>query len=113
MILLRAQAEIESGQMVAATADVNFVRTNEGGLAALPTFASVAAGRAAVLYEKRYTMLFESAQRLVDLRAYGEMNSTFLVTETTQGGDTFQSALPIPQGEINGRGGSQPTVTCP
>jgi hypothetical protein len=111
MILLRAQAEIESGQMAAATADVNFVRTNEGGLAALPTFASVAAGRAAVLYEKRYTMLFESAHRLVDLRAYGEMNATWLTQELST--DIFNSALPIPQGEINGRGGVSPTVTCP
>jgi hypothetical protein len=111
LILLRAQAEIESGQMAAATADVNFVRTNEGGLPALPTFASVAVGRAAVLYEKRYTMLFESAQRLDDLRAYGEMNSTFLTKELST--DIFQSALPIPQTEINGRGGIQPTVTCP
>ena len=111
MILLRAQAELESGQMAAATADVNFIRTHEGGLPALPTFASVAAGRAAVLYEKRYTMLFESAQRLVDLRAYGEMNATWLKQEIPT--DIFQSTLPIPQGEINGRGGIQPTVTCP
>ena len=111
LILLRAQAEIESGQMAAATADVNFIHTHEGGLPALPTFASVAAGRAAVLYEKRYTMLFESAQRLVDLRAYGEMNATWLKQEIAT--DVFQSALPIPQGEINGRGGVQPTVTCP
>ncbi len=111
LILLRAQAEIESGQFAAATADVNFVRTNEGGLAALPTFTSAAVGRAAVLYEKRYTMLFESAHRLVDLRAYGEMNANFLTKEIPT--DIFQSALPIPQVEINGRGGVQPTVTCP
>jgi len=111
LILLRAQAEIESNQMAAATADVNFVRTNVGGLTPLGTFASVAEGRAAVLYEKRYTMLFESAQRLVDLRAYGEFNSTFLTQELP--GDTFQSTLPLPQSEINARGGTSPTVTCP
>lgn len=111
MILLRAQAEIESGQMAAATADVNFVRTNEGGLAPLATFASVAAGRAAVLYEKRYSLLFENAHRLVDLRAYGEYNANFLTKEIPT--DSFQSALPIPQSEINGRGGVAPTVTCP
>jgi len=111
LILLRAQAEIESGLLPAATADVNFVRTNEGGLPGLGTFASVAAGRAAVLYEKRYSMLFESAQRLVDLRAYGEFNSTFLTKELP--GDTFQSALPLPQSEINARGGVTPAVSCP
>lgn len=111
LILLRAQAEIETNQLAAATADVNFVRTNEGGLAPLATFSSVSEGRAAVLYEKRYSMLFESAQRLVDLRAYGEFNSTFLTQELP--GDTFQSTLPIPQNEINARGGTLPTVTCP
>jgi hypothetical protein len=111
MVLLRAQAEIELGQFGPATTDVNFVRTNEGGLPALSTFGSVAAGRAAVLYEKRYTFLGESAQRLVDLRAYGEFNATFLTKELP--GDTFQSTLPLPQTEINARGGTSPTVTCP
>ncbi len=111
LILLRAQAEIESNQMAAATADVNFVRTNEGGLAALATFPDVATGRAAVLYEKRYTMLFESAHRLVDLRAYGDFNSTFMTKELP--GDTFQSTLPLPQVEINARGGGTIPVTCP
>ena len=89
---------------------MNVVRTTLGGLAALPTFASATAGRAAVLCEKRYTMLFESAHRLVDLRAYGYMNATFLKKEITA--DTFQSALPIPEAEINGRGGATPTLTC-
>jgi starch-binding outer membrane protein, SusD/RagB family len=111
MILLRAQAEIESGQLAAATADVNFIHTNLGGLPALPAFTSVAAARTAVMYEKRYTMLFESAQRLVDLRAYGFMNAAHLRQELPT--DIFQSALPIPQAEINGRGGVSPTVTCP
>jgi hypothetical protein len=111
MVLLRAQAEIESGLLAAATADVNFVRTNEGGLPALATFASVAAGRAAVLYEKRYSLLFEGAQRLVDLRAYSEFNSTFLTQELP--GDTFQSTLPLPQTEINARGGGTIPVSCP
>jgi len=111
MVLLRAQAEIEAGQLAAATADVNFVRTNQGGLPALPTFTSAVAGRAAVLYEKRYSFLFEGPQRFVDLRAYGFLNSTYLRKETST--DIFQSTLPIPQAEINGRGGAQPTVTCP
>jgi hypothetical protein len=111
LILLRAQAEIESNLLAAATADVNFVRTNLGGLAPLATFASAAAGRDAVMYEKRYTMLFESAHRLVDLRAYGFLNAAHLRQETLN--DIFQATLPIPQGEINGRGGVQPTVTCP
>jgi hypothetical protein len=111
LILVRAQAEIETGAFAAATADVNFVRTNLGGLAALPTFASAAAGRAAVLYEKRYTMLFESAHRLVDLRAYGFLNGTYLRKEIPS--DVFEAALPIPETEILGRGGIQPTFTCP
>ncbi len=110
MVLLRAQAKIEAGDLVGATADLNTVRTNLGGLAPYPTLTSAAAARSAALYEKRYTLLLESAHRLVDLRAYSRLNATYLKQERTD--DIFQSALPIPVAEINGRGGAQPTLTC-
>jgi hypothetical protein len=110
LILLRAQARIETGDLAGATADINFVRTNSGGLAPYPTFASVTAARNAVLYEKRYSLLFESAHRLVDLRAYSRMNATFLKKERPD--DIFQSVLPVPQAEVNGRGGAVPIPVC-
>src|SRR5205807_8813504 len=75
LLLLRAQAQIERGQLALATADINTVRTSYG-LAPYVPFATVAAARTAVLYEKRYSLLMEGAQRLVDLRAYGALNAT-------------------------------------
>ena len=110
LILLRAQARIETGDLAGATADINFVRQNDGGLAPYAAFTSKEDARSAVLYEKRYSLLFESAQRLVDLRAYSRLNATFLKKET--GEDIFQTALPVPQSEVNARGGVVPTPTC-
>jgi hypothetical protein len=110
MILLRAQAKIGAGDLAGATADLNFIHQNEGGLPAYPTFATASAAITAVLYEKRYSLLFESAQRLVDLRAYSRLNATYFKAETA--GDIFQVSLPIPVGEVNGRGGQIPTPVC-
>jgi hypothetical protein len=110
LILLRAQARIESGDLGGATTDINFVRTNDGGLSAYPTFTSASTARSAVLYEKRYSLLYESAHRLVDLRAYSRLNAAYLKKERTD--DIFQSALPIPQREVDGRGGVIPTPLC-
>ncbi len=110
MILLRAQAEIASNQLAAATADLNVIRTNLGGLPGYATFTDQTSAINATLYEKRYTLLGQGAQRFVDLRAYGRLNGTYLRKETPQ--DIFQSALPVPTSETNARGGSIGTVTC-
>jgi hypothetical protein len=110
LILLRAQARIEIGDLAGATGDVNFLRVNAGGLPPYAAFASAAVARNAVLYEKRYSLLFESAHRLVDLRAYSRMNASFLKKERAD--DIFQSVLPVPQAEINGRGGSIAAPVC-
>lgn len=101
LVLLRAQAEIEAGQFAAATADINTVRT-ANGLPALAVFTSKTAAINAVLYEKRFSLLFEGAQRLVDLRAYGRLNSNFFRRELAT--DPFNAAFPIPRGELNARG---------
>ncbi|HUQ20324.1 MAG TPA: hypothetical protein VM099_11990 [Gemmatimonadaceae bacterium] len=109
LILLRAQAKVGLGDLAGALADVNFVRAAAGGLAPLPAFANATAAIDAILREKRYSLLMESAHRLVDLRAYGRLNNTFFKKEL--GGDIFLKALPIPQNEADQRGGVL-TVTC-
>ena len=103
LVLLRAQAEFESGQFALGTADLNSVRTNYG-LAPQAVFADIQSARTAVLYEKRYSLLFEGPQRLVDLRAYGRLNANFFAKETTT--DPFNAAFPIPRAEQDARGGS-------
>ena len=99
LVLLRAQAEIEAGQFANAVLDVNSVRTNYGLSAT--AFATQAAGRTAVLYEKRYSLLYEGPQRMDDLREYKYLNATYHKPETTT--DPYNAALPIPRGELNAR----------
>src|SRR6266550_8944283 len=109
LILLRAQAKVGLSDLAGALADVNFVRAASGGLAPLGPFANATAAIDAILREKRYSLLFESAHRLVDLRAYGRLNGTYFKKELA--GDIFNKALPIPQNEADQRGGVL-TVTC-
>ena len=110
LVLLRAQAEIGKGDLAAALRDVNYVRENAGGLAPYASFATDSAAISAVLYEKRYSLLLEGAQRLVDLRAYRRFNASYLPREFSN--DAFVAALPIPQGELNARGTTSITPVC-
>ena len=111
LLLIRAQVKIEQNDLPGAAADINTVRT-QYGLTAIATPASKAAAIDAVLYEKRYSLFFEGAQRLVDLRAYGRFNATYLTPESANGStDPFVSMLPIPKAELDQRGGSA-AKTC-
>lgn len=107
LILLRAQAQIGKGNLVAAAADINYVRRVDGGLppAGVPVvgFLSQADAITALLYEKRYSLLGEGAQRLVDLRAYDRLRAPYHVKELPA--DVFQQALPVPTSESNARKG--------
>lgn len=103
LILLRAQAYFEAGQFANGAADLNSVRTTYG-LAAIPVPADLATARTAVLYEKRYSLLGEGPQRLVDLRAYSLLKAG--VTPPEVPGDPFNTAFPIPKGETDARGGT-------
>lgn len=104
LVLLRAQAYIEAGNLASATADINSVRTSYG-LAPLALLASKAEAISAVLYEKRYSLLYEGPQRWVDLREYNRLGPPFLKAEVA--GDPFNKAFPIPRAELNARGVTQ------
>lgn len=100
LVLLRAQAYIETGDLVDAQSDINSVRTHYGLLPVVLTSKTQAID--AVLYEKRYSLLFEGAQRWVDLREYGRLNATYFRKELPN--DPFNAALPLPRGELDARG---------
>jgi hypothetical protein len=112
LYLLRAQAEIGLNDLAAATADLNIVRTISGGLAPYAVFADQASAINALLYEKRYSLLTDGGQRLVDLRAYGRLNATTFPAGSQLSpfpNDPFNKVLPYPQTEIDARGGN---LTC-
>lgn len=112
--LLRAQAEAESGDLVSATADVNVVHTVEGGLAPYPVFTSVAQARQAILYETRYSMIYQGPYYLILLREYGLLTKAYVTqpgmpsvsSDPTHANDPLQTAFPIPANEAAARNGN-------
>jgi hypothetical protein len=72
LILLRAEAQLGLGNRAAAIADLNFVRTNAGGLAPLPAdFSGDLVTE--LLYDRRYSLFFEYGHRWVDSRRYNRL----------------------------------------
>lgn len=77
LILIRAEAELAQGDAASALADVNVVRQGSGGLAAL-TAADVPSNDALldeILYEKRYSLLWEGGFTWLDALQYGKLAS--------------------------------------
>lgn len=107
LFLLRAQAEIATGDLPGATADVNAVHTGEGGLPAYQTFTSESAAINAVLYEYRYSFAYMGPQHLDALREYKMLNAAYVsqpgIPTPKGGGDALVQQLPIPQSEANAR----------
>lgn len=108
LVLLRAQAEFEAGQFAQGYADLNSVHTNYG-LAAYVVSVSLDQARSDLLYDKRYSLLGEGVQRLVDLRAYSRLNATYYPKQTAT--DAYNTAFPIPKAEFDARGGDV-TPSC-
>ena len=112
--LLRAQAEAESGDLVSATRDVNVVHTVEGGLTPYPVFTSLAAARQAILYEYRYSFIYEGPYHLIALREYGAITKAYVTqpgmpnvaSDPSHASDPLQAALPIPANEAAARNGN-------
>ncbi|MES3035144.1 MAG: RagB/SusD family nutrient uptake outer membrane protein [Gemmatimonadota bacterium] len=94
LILLRAEANIGLTNLGAALADINYVRTTSGGLLPLAPFTSQADALTALLYEKRYSLLWEG-HRWIDLRRYNRLNTLPLDLPTH-----FRIKVqPVPQAE--------------
>lgn len=73
LILLRAEANLGLGNRQAAIDDLNFIRVNSGGLAPLPAgFTGDLVSE--ILYNRRYSLLFEYGHRWHDMRRYGRLN---------------------------------------
>ena len=98
LILLRAEANIGLGNRAAAIADLNFVRTNAGGL---PALASDFSGDLVteMLYDRRYSLFFEYGHRWVDARRYNRLGELRKQLPTHR----VFPLVPIPVDECNQR----------
>jgi hypothetical protein len=112
--LFRAQAKAETGDFAGAAADVNAVRVAEGGLSPVGTFASKDAARQGILYEMRYSLVYEGPFHLQALREYGLLTKAYvtqtgmpnLTSDLTHSKDPLQVAIPIPLAEVTARNGN-------
>jgi len=107
LILLRAEANIGLGNKAAAIADLDFIRANAGGLgpAPLTPASSTAELLDELLYNRRYSLLWEQGTRWIDARRYGRLSTIPVVVD----GGAVPAEIPIPEAECQARG---LTVPC-
>jgi hypothetical protein len=101
LILLRAEARYQSGDVAGALADMNFIRVNAGGLAPLAGFADLNAFVDELLYNRTYSLLFEGGHRWVDYRRYNRLAQLPKIN-TAINEKTFPYVM-FPQDECNQR----------
>ncbi len=75
LLLLQAEVNWGKGAYATALAEANFIRTNDGGLAAATSVAPDSVLNT-ILYEKRYSLLWESGSRWLDARLFGKLNAS-------------------------------------
>lgn len=98
LILLRAEANIGLGTpagLAAAETDINDIRNRSGGLAPV-VLASNAAALTELLYNKRYSLLFEGGHRWIDLRRYNRLATDLPLAVATH---TRPTRFPFPEAE--------------
>jgi hypothetical protein len=106
LLLLRAEAQLATGDKAGAIATIDNIRINSGGLPAsgLTTASTDAAVLTEILYNKRYSLLMEG-HRWIDLRRYGRLNTLPLDIATGTNAHFVAKVQPIPQAECLSRVG--------
>jgi len=98
LILLKAEALYFTGMQAAAIDELNIVRTRAGGLQPLTGVPSVETFKDELLYERRYSLMFEG-HRWLDLRRLGRL-PTLPIDKPEH---TRNLRYPIPLTECNAR----------
>jgi hypothetical protein len=99
LILLRAEANLGAGNLVQALVDINFIRQNSGGLPLYPGPVTASAVLDELLYNKRYSLLWEGGNSWIDYRHYNKL--TTLPRQVT--GGKFFTKMPFPTNECLAR----------
>ena len=99
LILLKAEALYYTGDKPGALAELNIVRTKSGGLLPLPpeTIVDDATFLKALLYERRYSLMFEGGYRWIDLRRFN------ILLPLDSPAHIRNLRFPIPQAECDAR----------
>jgi hypothetical protein len=100
LILLRAEAEIGTGNLGAAVSDLNLIRQNSGLLAPYSGAVTAPALITELLYNRRYSLLWEQGARWIDARRFGLLST---IPPAVPGGNV-PTRMPVPADECNARG---------
>jgi hypothetical protein len=100
LLLLRAEARWFTGDRAGALEDLNFVRQQSGGLAPIAMPAGDAAFVDALLYERRFSLLFEGGHRWIDARRFNRLDR--LPRDLPS--HVVHARFPIPEAECLARG---------
>ena len=99
LILLRAEANLGLGNRTAALDDINFIRVNSGNLPALGADPGDPGMLDELLYNRRYSLMWEAGHRWVDMRRYGRLPQLIKALPTHKIWVNFQ----LPQTECTPR----------
>ena len=101
LVLLRAEANIGLTNFAAAIPDLDLVRVSAGGLAptTLTPSSSATAFIDELLYNRRYSLLWEQGARWVDARRYGRLAGIPILVPS----GAVPSRMPIPADECAAR----------
>jgi hypothetical protein len=114
LILIRAEAELGLGNLGTAATFLDEVRVKAGGLAPYAGPLTAPALTDELLYNRRYSLLFEGGHRWIDVRRFGRLTTDLPQDPTTVGGNlpTVRfSKMPFPSNECLARS-PQPTQGC-
>ncbi len=100
LVLLRAEANIGLNDLGSAVTDIDVVRTTSGLLAPYAGPVDQASLLTELLYNKRYSLMYEGGHSWVDYRRYGRLAD--LATNERPGPppDVLFATLPIPTAEV-------------
>lgn len=105
LIALKAEVLWGQGDYPGALTLANILRTVDGGLSEA-TVSGADAVLNQILYEKRYSLLWESPSRWIDARMFGKLNGSNPPAGIgMENGNAPLWNIPIPQPEVDARGG--------
>jgi len=100
LLLLRAEANIGLGDFVSALSDINLVRSTSGGLPPYAGPVDQPSLLTELLYNKRYSLLYEGGHSWIDFRRYGRTADLVAFDRPGPPPDVIFSTLPIPTAEV-------------
>lgn len=99
LILLRAEARWGTNDLAGAKADLDLIRTVSGGLAPMAETPTADELLAELLYNRRYSLMFEGGHRWIDARRMGMMDTIPL----DDPGHQRNVRYPLPTAECDAR----------